>query len=139
MKSGLTGLIVAGLMVAGMGAMAAENAAPKHDAAAKPHVRTQWRGVLSAPATNAAADVVAVLTAKVREGTKAYNLTCADAEVAAKIKDAAAKGATMVINGELNKEETAIAANKCTEPVKGAERPKGAHREKPAAPAGDAK
>ncbi len=54
--------------------------------------------------------------------------------VAAKIKAAAVKGETMVVHGEINKDETAIAVTQVNAPVAG-EKPKGAghHAEKPAA------
>ena len=116
MKTGLIRLVVASMMVTGVCALTQDNPAPKPDAGAKPHQRTEWKGVLSTPATNAVAGVVAVLTVKRGDVSKAYNLTCADAEVSAKVKDAAAKGATMVVKGELNKDETVIAVTKMQEP-----------------------
>jgi len=117
MKAGLIRLVVAGMMVIGMSAMAADNAgAPKH-------VRTEWKGVVSAPATNAAAGVLAVLTVKHGDTSKAFNLTATDADVIATIKAAVAKGATVVVHGEMSKDETAIAVTKCVEPKKDADKP----------------
>jgi hypothetical protein len=134
MKKGLMSLAVAGVMLAGMGvAMAEEAAAPKADAPAKPHAaRNEWKGALSAPAAGAAADVVAVLTVNKRNAAKTLNLTAADAEVVAKLKDGATKGATVVVIGEINKEETAVAVTKVTEPKAAGEKPPKAagHHEK---------
>ena len=131
MKTGLFRLVVAGMMVAGVCVATAEEhggARPKTEGATAKH-RTEWKGVLSAPAAGAAADVVGVLTIKKGDTSKAYNLTSADAEVVAKIKDEATKGATVVVKGEANKDDTAIAVTKCMEPPKAA----AAHHEKAAA------
>lgn len=113
MKAGLIRLVVAGMMIAGMSAMAADNAA------APKHARAEWKGVVSAPATNAAAGVLAVLTVKQGE---TFNLTATDDAVAATIKAEVAKGATVVVHGEL-KDKTAIAVTKCVEPKKDSDKP----------------
>ena len=126
MKMGLIGLALVGMMVSS--ACVAAEGAPKHEANAKP--RTEWKGDLSVAPTNAAADVVAVLSVKRGDVVKTYNLTSADAEVVAKIKEGATKGTTVVVKGELNKDETAIAVTKCTEAAKSTDKPKGAHHEK---------
>lgn len=109
MKAGLIRLVVAGLMLAGVSAMAEDNAAPKQKMVEK-------RGVVSAPATNAVAGVVAVLTVKKGDATETYNLTATDAEVVAKIKAEVAKAATVVVKGEVSKDKTAIAVTVCKEP-----------------------
>jgi hypothetical protein len=114
MKTGLIRLVVAGMMITGVCAAVAQPAAGAAAAPKHPHVAL-WKGVLSAPATNAVADVVAVLTVKHGEAVKTYNITSADAEVAAKIKDGAAKGATASVKGELSADETVIAATKYEE------------------------
>ncbi|MEI6211790.1 MAG: hypothetical protein WCR06_09220 [bacterium] len=158
MKSGLIRFVFAGMLVAGTGVAMAEEgaaapkaanavAAPKApDAVAAPkaadevaaprpgHKRTTWRGVLSAPAADAAAGVIAVLTDARGAVSKAYNLTSADAEVAAKIKDAAGKGESVVVNGEMNAEKSAIAVTKMYAAPAG-DKAKGTGRhEKPVAP-----
>lgn len=117
MKAGLIRLVVAGMMVAGMSAMAADTAA------APKHARTEWKGVVSAPATNAVAGVVAVLTVKHGDVSKAYNLTATDADVVTTIKADAAKGATVTVHGDLSKDETAIAVTKCQDAKKATDKP----------------
>ena len=101
MKSGLIRLLVVGMMVMGMSAMAkdAAGAAPK----GKP-----MKGIVSAPAAGAAADVVGVLTV----GTEKYDLTAATDAVKAEIKDAITKGTAATVIGEV-KEKT-IAVTKVT-------------------------
>ncbi|MFZ4394207.1 MAG: hypothetical protein ACOYOU_01115 [Kiritimatiellia bacterium] len=164
MKSGLIRFVFAGMLVAGTGVAMAEEgvatpkaadavaapkaadavaapkaadvvASPKANAGAKEsHKRTTWKGVLSAPAADAAAGVIAVLTDPRGAVSKAYNLTSADAEVAAKIKDAAGKGESVVVNGDMNAEKTAIAVTKMYAAPAG-DKAKGAGRhERPAAP-----
>jgi len=78
-------------------------------------------GVLSAPAKDAAAGVLAVLTQKGKDA-KTFTLTSDVADVAAKIKDLASKGATVTVNGEMNKEGTSIVVTKI-EASKKAEKP----------------
>ena len=112
MKAGLIRLFVAGVMMSSVCAMAADPApaaAPK----AKESVK-KVMGVLSAPAANAAAGVVAVLTHTEKDKTTTkYNLTCTDAEVVAKITDGIAKGATVIVHGEVSKDSATIAVTKC--------------------------
>ena len=97
MKAGLMRLLVAGMVLVGMTAMAAEKAAAK----ASPVEKT---GTVAAPAAGADAAVVGVLTAK--DGT--FNLT-ATGEAATAIKDAITKKASVVIKGELSKDGKSIA------------------------------
>ena len=119
MKAGLIRLVVAGMMVAGVSVMAAvdNTAAPKHAR------RTEWKGVVSVPATNAVDSALAVLTVKHGDASKAFNLTATDADVIATIKADAAKGATVIVHGELSKDETAIAVTKCVEAKKSSDKP----------------
>ncbi len=131
MKSGMFRFVVAGMMLAGVCAvMAAEPATPATPATGAAGTAPAkggkvLKGVLSAPAAGAAADVVAVLTVTVKDATKTYNLTCADAEVAAKIKAGVTKGAIVKVHGELGKGSTSFAVTTCEEA--------GKHPAKPAA------
>jgi len=125
MKAGLIRLVVAGMMITGVCAAVAQQVAPAAAPKAKETAKTALRGVLSAPATNAVAGVVAVLTHKEKDGSvKTYNLTCADADIVAKIADGVAKSANAVVRGEPSKDGTSFA-------VTSFEIPK--HHEKPAA------
>ena len=111
MKAGLIRLVVAGMMLTGVCAAVAQQAP-----AAAPKVKESiLKGVLSAPATNAVAGVVALLThtsgAKDDGKVTVYTLTAIDADVLAKIKDGIAKSATVRLRGEWNKEKTSFAVS----------------------------
>ncbi len=126
MKSGLIRLVVAGMMLSGVCAMAADvapGAAPKAKESGK-----VLKGVLSAPATNAVAGVVAVLTHKEKDGDKTFNLTCTDADILAKIADGVAKNAMVIVHGEMSKDGTSLAVTKYEDKT-------AKHHEKPAAAA----
>jgi hypothetical protein len=125
MKTGLIRMIVAGMMISGACVAVAETATPAAKDATKAQ-RTEWTGTLSAPATNAAASMVAVLTVKQGDVSKKYNLTVADAKLVAEIKALVAKSATVVVHGALNKEETAIAVTKCEASPKAGDKSKAA-------------
>ncbi len=98
MKAGLMRLLVAGMVLAGMTAMAADKAVAKASPVEK-------SGVVAAPAAGAAADVVGVLTTK--DG-KTFNLTAAG-EAATAVKEAITKKETVTVKGELSKDEKSIA------------------------------
>jgi hypothetical protein len=126
MKSGLMHAWVAGVLLASAGVVMAEEAAvaaPKPEAAPKKEgahapkpmaERTTWHGVVSAPATNAPAEVVAVLA--VKRGPEALrNLTAADAAVVAQLKELAGRHAMVQIKGTMDKEHKTIAVTACKE------------------------
>lgn len=70
---------------------------------------TELRGVLALPATNAPADVVAVLQS--RSGTYApCNLRSPDGAVAEDIRTFAARGAVVIVTGEPGVEEFTVTA-----------------------------
>ena len=70
---------------------------------------TELRGVLTLPATNAPAEVVAVLQS--RGGTRVpCNLRTSDGEVAADIRAFAAKGAVVLVTGEPSAEVFTVTA-----------------------------
>ena len=115
MKAGLIRLMVIGMMVAGVSVAVADQAATPTPAAKDSAAKAKpVSGVLSAPAKDAAAGVLAVLTHKGKETTKTYTLTAADADVVAKIKDLVAKGASVKVTGEVSKDGTSIAVTKIT-------------------------
>jgi hypothetical protein len=130
MKAVMIRSLVAGVVLAGAGmALAEEQAAaePKKEAAPKKEgvhapkgaaERTTWHGVISAPATNAPADVVAVLA--VKKGPEAsLNLTATDAAVVAQLKELAGRNAKVSVKGTLDKASMSIAVKACKE-AKGA-------------------
>ena len=123
MKSNVIRTCLAGLViVCACGAMA-QNVAPAAKPAAADKVRTEWHGVLAAPAADAAADVVAVLTVK-HPDSKSFALKTADATLAGKIKELAAKSAMVVVKGELSADGKSIAVTKVNEaPAKHADKP----------------
>lgn len=113
MKSGLIQLCAIAVVASFVSAAVAQDATPaakpaKHEANAK---RPEWHGVLAAPAAGAATNVVAVLTVKHPEA-KSFQLTVADATLAGQVKELAAKGALVMIKGELNADGTTIAVTK---------------------------
>ncbi len=134
-------LLSAGMVMAEEAAVAAPkpDAAPKKEGVHTPKAmaeRTTWHGVVSAPATNAPAEVVAVLT--VKRGPEALrNLTAVDAAVVAQLKELAGRHAMVQIKGTMDKNKKTIAVTACKEVT-----PKSVHvkpaDEPAAAPAADA-
>ena len=137
MKAGLTMVTVFGVAAAlACAAVAAEKPA-KHDAA-KNAERTEWRGTVAAPAADAAADVVAVLTVKRHDESKTISLKVADATLAAAVKDLAGKGAMVVVKGKMAADEKSIDVTACTE-AKAETKPHGERGHAKPAEAGAAK
>jgi hypothetical protein len=75
------------------------------------------KGVLSAKAADAAADVVAVLTAKIKGEEKKLNVITKDAALIEKIKPLVEKGATVSVTGALTADGTGIEATDVAEAV----------------------
>jgi len=126
MKSGLIQLCVVAMIATSVSVATAADQAPAAASAAKPAAttKTEVKGVLSAPAKDAAATILGVLTSK--KDSKTYQLT-ADATVAKEVKDAVAKAATVKVTGDLSADGATIAVKSIiVEPASAA---------KPAAPA----
>ena len=109
--------VSAAVVMAQEKAVDAAKAKPHSDAAPMmPHVKKHHTGMLSEKPADAAAEIVAVLTVKDKEGKEAkYNVTAADSAVADKVKALISKEAT--VTGDLNADKTAIAATEVAEKV----------------------
>jgi hypothetical protein len=124
MKGVMIRSLVAGVVLTGAGLASAEDqAAPKKEAVPAQEVehapkaggeRKIWHGVLAAPATNAPADVVAVLAVK-KGPVSSLKLTATDAAVVAQLKELAAKSARVSIKGALSADKQYIAVTACKE------------------------
>jgi hypothetical protein len=87
---------------------------PKKD---KPPAAKSFKGIVSAKAADAAADVVAVLTTKKGDVEKKLNLLTADATLKTKIEELAAKSAKVTVKGELTADGNGINATDISETV----------------------
>ena len=109
----------AAVAVAFMGGLAA-NAADGGQANVKPPAKPavpSFKGVVSAKPADAAADVVAVLAAKVKGEEKKLNLLAKDDTVKAKIEELAAKNASVMVKGELSADGAAVTVASIAEAV----------------------
>ena len=95
--------------VVGNPALAAEGGAKAGaKGGAKAPKAPTYKGVVSEKGADAAADVIAVLATKVDGADKTLNLLCKDEAIVAKIKDLAAKKATVTVKGSLTADGTGI-------------------------------